>query len=190
MDAFKELRYLNKKNGLTWSDQLEDCKEEIRGLYSARNSFSIKELEQRFGQIASACEWVFNHEGLNDEEREFFTRMTDDALRLAEWFFSNNSKEITEPIEAHLAYEDLKTQKEQIRLLFDLGVIHFLADKYPARLKDNNNQMAELLGKILKLERSSIQPTINALLKDDASNKNYPMQSARTQVILSHLNEG
>jgi hypothetical protein len=92
----------------------------------------------------------------------------------------------TEIIE--LPYLELKTQKDQIRLLYDLGVIDFLRDRYKETLSNNNNQTAHLLAQILKLSKSSIQPTVNALLNDDPKNKNYPKESNETKGIIDKLN--
>lgn len=92
----------------------------------------------------------------------------------------------TEIIE--LPYLELKTQKDQIRLLYDLGVIDFLQNNYKSTLKNNNNQTAHLLAQILKLSKGSIQPTINALLNDDPSSKNYPKESNETKGIIDKLN--
>ena len=83
---------------------------------------------------------------------------------------------------------ELKTQKEQIRLLYELGIIDFLQNKYPNSLKNNNNQTADLISKFLKIDRSSVQPTLNALLIDSASNKNYPKITSSINSILAKLN--
>jgi len=102
-------------------------------------------------------------------------------------------KEIKQEVESvklenlHLPDLELKTQKDQIRLLYDLGVISFLQNKYEATLKNNNNQTAHLLAQILKLSKSSIQPTVNALLNDDPRSKNYPKESNETKAIIDKL---
>lgn len=83
---------------------------------------------------------------------------------------------------------ELKTQKEQIRLLYELGVIDFLREKYPNKLNSSNNQIAVLLSQILKLERTSVQPTLNALLSNNSSNKNYPKETEKTKAIIRDLN--
>ncbi len=83
---------------------------------------------------------------------------------------------------------ELTTQKEQIRLLYELGVIEFLQNKYPATLKGNNNQISKLISQILRLEQSSIQPTVNALLTDTASSRNYPKETKKTKAIIDQLN--
>lgn len=82
---------------------------------------------------------------------------------------------------------DIKTQKEQIRLLYELGIIDFLQSRYPATLKVNNNQVADLLGKILKHKKVSIQPTVNALLTDNKNDKNYPKISTNIIAIIAKL---
>lgn len=82
---------------------------------------------------------------------------------------------------------DLSSQNEQIRLLHELGIFEYLRDKYPSKLKANN-QLATLIATILKLQRSSIQPSINALLNDNATSKNYPKKSSKTDLIINSLN--
>jgi hypothetical protein len=84
---------------------------------------------------------------------------------------------------------ELKTQKEQLRLLYDLGVIEFLQNKYPASLKDVPNKVAILLSSILKLQRQNIQPTVNALLSGNANSKNYPCKTSRTNLIIKTLDD-
>ncbi len=82
---------------------------------------------------------------------------------------------------------ELKTQKEQIRLLYDLGIIDFLQKEFEETLKGNENQTASLIAKILKLKTTSIQPTLNALLSNNV-NKNYPSKTPTTKAIIDKLN--
>jgi hypothetical protein len=82
---------------------------------------------------------------------------------------------------------ELTTQKEQIRLLYELGVIEFLQNKYPATLNGNNNQISKLISQILRLEQTTIQPTVNALLNNNM-NKNYPKESKSIKAIIDKLN--
>lgn len=83
---------------------------------------------------------------------------------------------------------DLSTQREQIRLLYELGVIDFLQSKFPASLKDNNNQTAHLISQFLKLNRVSVQPTLNALLNDNSGDRNYPKKTKNVIAIIDQLN--
>jgi hypothetical protein len=46
---------------------------------------------------------------------------------------------------------ELKTQQEQIRLLYDLGIINYLQKEFKATLKGNNNQTALLISQIFAL---------------------------------------
>jgi hypothetical protein len=82
---------------------------------------------------------------------------------------------------------ELKTQQEQIRLLYDLGIINYLQKEFKATLKGNNNQTALLISQILKLKHGSVQPTLNALLSNNV-NKNYPTETTRTKAIINQLN--
>lgn len=83
---------------------------------------------------------------------------------------------------------ELNTQQEQIRLLYDLGIINYLQNEFKATLKGNNNQTALLISQILKLGHSSVQPTLNALLSDNKKNRNYPKITQRTKAIIELLN--
>jgi hypothetical protein len=83
---------------------------------------------------------------------------------------------------------ELSTQKDQIRLLYELGVIEFLQDKYEESLKNNINQTAHLLAQILNLNRGSVQPTLNALLTDNSNNRNYPKKTNAIKAIIDKLN--
>lgn len=83
---------------------------------------------------------------------------------------------------------DLNTQKEQIRLLYDLGIIDFLVNKYPSTLKNNNNQVSKLISKFLKIPETSTQPTINALLNDNSTSDKYPKETSNTKTIIATLN--
>jgi hypothetical protein len=84
---------------------------------------------------------------------------------------------------------ELKTQKEQIRLLYDLGVIDFLQSKFPS-LKNNNQATAHLLSQILKMkpDNKSIQPNLNALLTENFASDKYISESANTKAIITRLN--
>ena len=95
---------------------------------------------------------------------------------------------ILEDTSNNLPEIELKTQQEQIRLLYDLGIIDFLQNqKFKATLNGNVNQTANLISKILRLNSTSIQPTLNALLSNNV-NKNYPKETARTKAIINQLN--
>jgi len=82
---------------------------------------------------------------------------------------------------------DLKFDKEQIRFMYDLGIIEFLIGKYPSTLKGNQNQVAVLLSQILKHKRGSAQPTINALFTNATKDKDYPKTTPRIKKIIDHL---
>jgi hypothetical protein len=83
---------------------------------------------------------------------------------------------------------ELTKQKEQIRLLHELGVIEFLIDRYPNSLKNSKNQTAQLIARILRVGGTSVQPTLNALLNDDASSDKYPKLSTSVNLIIKALN--
>lgn len=81
---------------------------------------------------------------------------------------------------------ELKFKNEQIRLLYDLGVIDYLHDKFVS-LKDNKSQTARLISQILKLPYTTVQPTINSLLSDYHDN-HFPNKTVRTKAIIDQLN--
>lgn len=82
---------------------------------------------------------------------------------------------------------ELSNMKEQIRLLNDLGVIDFLVSKYPVSFSNNVNELSGLIAQLLRQNKRSIQPTLNALLKDNALNKNYPKQTSNTKFLIDYL---
>lgn len=88
--------------------------------------------------------------------------------------------------ETELPEIELKSQKEQIRLLYDLGVLDYLREKYPVALL-SNSQLSQLVGQILKIKKVSAQPTVNALMNEQ-SGKNYASQTEKTKKIIAHLN--
>ena len=83
---------------------------------------------------------------------------------------------------------ELKTQKEQIGLLYELGIIEYLQNKYKATLKGNNNQTAKLISQILRLQHNSIQPTVNALLNKNTASQNSLKESNKIKAIIDFLN--
>jgi hypothetical protein len=82
---------------------------------------------------------------------------------------------------------ELKFKTEQIRLLYDLGVIDFLQDKFKSTLRGNKSQTAKLISQILKLQYNIVQPTINSLLSNHHDN-HFPNKTARTKAIIDQLN--
>jgi hypothetical protein len=83
---------------------------------------------------------------------------------------------------------ELNTQKEQIGLMYELGIIEYLQVKYPATLKGNNNQTAKLISQILRVQQNSIQPTVNALLNKNKEDKNSLKESNKIKAIIDLLN--
>lgn len=107
--------------------------------------------------------------------------------KIEELIEGNVKDKIVDRDKEDLPSVELKTQKEQIRLLYDLGIIDFLIKKYPNTLKNNNSQIAILISKVLKQNKTSIQPSLSALLNDTV-NKNYPKQTESIKSILDKLN--
>lgn len=140
---------------------------------------------------------IIQEHGLNHANNLKKLQLFEDAnlffYQFKEWFEKEFSR--FNPIEAEVEVEnikalpeiDLKTKLEQVRLLNDLGIIDFLINKYPSTLKGNNNQVADLISKILKDKQKTIQPIVNALINDNAG-KNYPKETLNTKAIIDRLN--
>jgi hypothetical protein len=107
---------------------------------------------------------IFEHFGIEFKKNEFLT---------------------IQEVKNELPEIDLKTLNEKIILLYELGIIDFLIKKYPNTLKGNNNQVAELLSKIIG---GKLQPSVNALLTDNRTNKNYPKLTNKVKAIVDSLN--
>jgi hypothetical protein len=128
-----------------------------------------------------------NESSIYYDEFIFFNQLIEDY---SSWYTENIIKKesVLKNKESEIIdFIDLKTQKEQIRLLYDLGIIHFLKDKYPKSTKVDN-ALAGLIASILRVQKTSIYSSLSYLLKDDASNKNYPKQTERTKEIIRLLN--
>jgi hypothetical protein len=80
----------------------------------------------------------------------------------------------------------LKSQKEKIRLLYDLGVIDFLQEKWPNALK-NPNRVAQLIADMYGFQRRSIASSVRLLLKEEQGD-HYPAPTKRTKAIIAQLN--
>jgi hypothetical protein len=151
---------------------------------------SITNVTNKINELYEIVDFYFDDE-LDDENYQKWQDQND------YWVYKNylivleKRKELTSQIEIEntkkLPEIELKTQKEQIGLLYELGVIGFLQDKYSNTLKGNNNQTAKLIAQILKLERSSIQPTVNALLNNN-TDKNSLKESNKIKAIIDLLN--
>ncbi len=126
-------------------------------------------------------------EKLNDYQKHLQEKRENIYCNLISEIQGLTPQQTLEDTSNNLPEIELKTQKEQIRLLYDLGVIDFLQKEFEETLKGNVYQTADLLAKILKLKQNSIQPTLNALLSDNV-NKNYPKETARTKAIIDQLN--
>jgi len=135
-------------------------------------------------------EFLFKENIFLDDMLEIYKDVKHPILKSYKSFLNNKlleNKERKPENELNMLPDiDLTTQKEQIRLLYDLGVINFLVKKYPKTLKNNNSQFAILISKILKENNTSIQPSLSALLNDNG-NKNYPKETKRTKAIMDKL---
>lgn len=80
----------------------------------------------------------------------------------------------------------LKTQKEKIRLAYELGLIDALITKFPD-LNGNGLKISKALAPLLNIHHTSIQPIIRVLLTDDVEHKNYPKLSKSIKDFISSL---
>jgi hypothetical protein len=80
----------------------------------------------------------------------------------------------------------LKTQKDKIRLVFELGIIEALVTKFPD-LKGNGHKISKVLANLLDLNYSSIQPIVRVLLNDTINDKNYPKITKSIKDYISSL---
>ena len=160
-------------------NQYLDC-ENIFGVLATK-TFNAYRHEFRWGDTWTAVESKYN-----DLFMKHYMRAIGD-------FYMQISNEVEEqkndPNESQNSVSgvELKTIKEQIRLLYDLGVIDHLVGKYPNSLNDNNNQVAKLISQIIKSPQTTTQPYVNALLNDTASDRNYPKETSRTKSIINDL---
>ncbi|MFD1551710.1 hypothetical protein DNU06_02590 [Putridiphycobacter roseus] len=99
----------------------------------------------------------------------------------------NSPTVLTEEEQFTLPEVELKTINDRIRLLSDLGIIEHLKNKYPNSFRDVN-PLADIISKILVENKTSVQPSLNSLLNDNSSNKNYPKENSRTKAIIDTLN--
>jgi hypothetical protein len=180
---------------IKWPIIFNEAKEEILHLRFSReieNDFLLNYINRKISDFE-------NNEAFKECKNVPMMKLHQEGLadlllvwhEFKEWYqieILNENINLESTIDLNLPEIELKTQKEQIRLLYELGVIEFLQKKYPATLKGNNNQIAHLIAQILKFEKTSIQPTVNALLNDNATNKNYPKDSVKTKAIIDKLN--
>lgn len=155
--------------------------------YTKRVGYTDGFFEYQKDEIQSFREYFTNHP--NEVDSDYWKDLEMYELALDKFKIQlnlSNPKDVKQD-EYLLPEIELKTQKEQIRLLHDLGILDYLTDKYPNTLGKSKNQLATLVGQILKLERASIQPTINALYSKDYS-KNHPSETPKTKAIIANLN--
>jgi len=187
-------RYENTEVNRVWIDtqdrnELDHIFNKYVNLYLPRHNRNTVSLF-----LTKEIEWAKNYQSYYTDYERIPTNKTPYFI-LQDWIDYLEEKKVgdKEVIKAinennDLPEIELKTQKEQIRLLHELGIIDFLIGKYPATLKGNNNQVSDLLSKVLKLTTKNIQPTVNALLTDNIKSKNYPNKTSSINAIIDKLN--
>lgn len=153
----------------------------------------ISTLHGKFFDLMSSSEWR-EFGGVNDAMLVFedFMGWVDEIEYSYDEDEDDEDENLTEEESSEalnlIPEVELTKQKEQIRLLYELGVIEFLINRYPNSLKNSKNQTAQLIARILKVGGTSVQPTLNALLNDDASSDKYPKRSTSVDLIIKALN--
>lgn len=164
----------------------EWCIKNITIIYHGSSSIYEADLEASenspYGIIDEVQEKVNFNEQLSEKYNQTFSRIIEYLNKIIDSDIENLDID-----EANRLPEiDLTSQKEQIRLMFDLGIIKHLQSEYP-HLKSSNNLTSNLISKILKLKNSSIQPSINDLLNNNNVTKNYPKETLKTKAIIDKL---
>jgi len=154
---------------------INHLKSELKKSLNSVEEFKIK-YDMHKSEVLLKNRWFLELGNIMDEYAEWFNEITDSLIISKS---SSNASDLPEI--------DLTTQKEQIRLIYDLGIIDFLQKKYPKTLNNKKSQVAQLISKILKLKYGSVQPSINELLSDKVG-KNYPKETPKTKAIIDKLN--
>jgi len=81
---------------------------------------------------------------------------------------------------------ELESIKEQVRLLYDLGVVDFLIDKYPTSFK-NIAELSRVLSTVLDKNQQAVYSPLNALISNNTG-KNFPSQSPKIKALIDTLN--
>lgn len=81
------------------------------------------------------------------------------------------------------------TQMDAIRLLYETGVIQFLEERYPRKLKGNPYQIAWLLSKLIDRKHQTLQRYVGALYTENKRDKNYPKSTTSVKAVMLELEE-
>jgi hypothetical protein len=82
----------------------------------------------------------------------------------------------------YIDYDEFDTIGKKLLLLKESGVLDHLQTKYIGF--KNVNQLAKFLSQIIGEKQTSVQPVLNALIQNDAFNKNYPKGIEKATGIL------
>ena len=160
-----------------WTNSSKKIKAELKELYLNNDVVKIERIQNELRKIEERVNnTILLKDDLDEHNNIKCKRFCKETKELVEWFNEIKGSLIISKSSLNasdLPEIDLTTQKEQIRLIYDLGIIDFLQNKYPKTLNNNNSQVAHLVSKILKLKYISVQPSINELLSDKVG-KNYP----------------
>ncbi len=174
-----------------WTNSSKKIKAELKELYLNNDVVKIERIQNELRKIEERVNnTILLKDDLDEHNNIKCKRFCKETKELVEWFNEIKGSLIISKSSLNasdLPEIDLTTQKEQIRLIYDLGIIDFLQNKYPKTLNNNNSQVAHLVSKILKLKYISVQPSINELLSDKVG-KNYPKETSKTKAIIDKLN--
>lgn len=93
----------------------------------------------------------------------------------------------TETIHKNIVDEiEIKKIVDKVHLLKELGIIEFLKEKFPISTS-TRNQLSVIVSQIIGEERTSVQPIINALEKDDIASKHYSKPSKKVNAIVGRI---
>ena len=93
----------------------------------------------------------------------------------------------TETIHENIVDEiEIKKIVDKVHLLKELGIIEFLKSKFPIST-NNPNQLSVIVSQIIGEQRTSVQPIINALEKDEVLSKHYSKPSKKVNGIVSKI---
>ena len=81
--------------------------------------------------------------------------------------------------------EELKFNAQKVRLLYELGVLKFLQDRYKLNNYKLSRLVKTLLGKDVNID--SISPMVNSIMNDISTSKSYPMYNSKVKSIIDEL---
>lgn len=173
-----------------WRKAFQNLKQNKESIYLLlddsqfkRTKIVLNELEQKINVGLRTHDLTSFHPKLEIKFKKFLD-WTNEIFVYFKSVGNDQPERIGEQIEIYDL--ELSTQNEQIRLLYDLGIIDHLKQTYPESFR-HVNPLAKVIAIILKLNHTSISPSLSALINDNA-NKNYPKETPKTKALIDQLN--